>query len=288
MLTRWHVLAVLVTAAAIGIILIWYATNIANATASTIVSHIGIGFLVAGIVGITVELYVREQMRLQMDRMLQNVGTDVFKAALGHEFPKSIWDQVSTHLLLNPVIRKNVSVDYNLENMPEHNEDFLKVRTCWSYTVCNLNTTREWIYPFAAALDRCPDPRFRDQTKFISVEVGGRPVEDESLNRNIFDAEVTCKTEITLRPGESKEVRIYGESVYRTDQVIPFSMTDPTENLTVTVSKPPNIAVTVSTLHPREQRLTELPTASPESRKSWTLLGGLLPGHGVCIRWFPC
>ena len=69
--------------------------------------------------------------------------------------------------------------------------------------------------------------------------------------------------------------------------MIPFSMTDATENLSVNISKPATIEVVVDLLHPREQRLKEIPTASPDTRKGWALAGGLLPGHGVCIRWFP-
>lgn len=283
-----RVILILALAGIVGIVMIVFSPDIPHARASIIVEHLGIALLVACIVGFTVELYVRRQMRLQMNRMLQDVGTDVFKAALGHEFPESIWDQVSTHLLLNPIIRENMSIEYNLENLQECNGDFVRARTCWSYTIHNLNSTRDWLYPFSVALDRCLDSRFRDQTKFNRVEVDGHHLQDEHLSIDVREAEVTCKTTITLRPDESKEIGIYGESVYRSDQVIPFSMTDPTENITVTISKPPNIAVTVDPLHPREERLKELPTASPESRRCWIITGGLLPGHGVCIRWFPC
>ena len=248
---------VLAGAGIIGILMIVFGPRLAIPW-STIVTNIGMGFLVAGIVGITVELYVREQMRRQMDRMLHDVGTDVFKAALGHEFPKSIWEQVSTHLLLNPVIRENLCIDYDLKNLSGHVGEFVKVRTCWSYTVRNLNTTREWIYWLSCALDRCPASRFSDQARFTCIEVNGQRIADEWLIKDANEAEVTCKTEVTLQPGQRKEVRIYGKSIYRSDQVIPFSMTDPTENLTVNVSKPKNIAVTVDPLHPREERLKEV------------------------------
>jgi len=224
-------------------------------------------------------------MKLQMDKMLDEIGADVFKAALKHEFPDTIWDQLSTHLLLNPVMRRNVIIDYTLENLPESGGQFVRARTCWSYTVYNLNTTREWLYPLVAALDRCLDPNYSEQTDISKVEVGGQTPQD--LDKQVKETEVTCKATVTLRPGESKEVIIHGESVYRSDQVIPFSMTDSTENPTVIVSKPPNIAVTIDPLHPREERLRELSTASPETRKVWALVGGLLPGHGIIIRWFP-
>ena len=160
----WRVdraIMVLASAAIIGILMIVFGPRLAVPW-STIITNIGMGFLVAGVVGITVELYVREQMRRQMDRMLHDVGTDVFKAALGHEFPESVWEQVSTHLLLNPVIRKNVNVDYNLANLSGDSGEFVRVQTCFSYTVCNLNTVQEWSYPCVASLDRCLDSRFHD------------------------------------------------------------------------------------------------------------------------------
>lgn len=285
MWTRERVFEVLGATGVVGILMLVFSPPIPNATISAIVQNIGMAFLVAGIVGITVEVYVRAQTKLQMDKMLEEIGADVFKASLKHEFPDSIWDQLYTHLLLNPVMRRDVTIDYSLESLPESGGQFLKTRTCWSYTVYNLNTTREWLYPLAAALDRCLDPRFSAQTDFNKVEVDGQPLQD--LEKQVCETEVTCRATLTLRPGESKKVTIYGESVYRSDQVIPFSMTDSTENLTVIVSKPPSIAVTVDPLHPREERLKELPTAPPESRRVWILVGGLLPGHGVIIRWFP-
>lgn len=277
---------VLAGAGIIGILMIIFGPILATPW-STIITNIGMGFLVAGIVGITVELYVREQMKRQMDRMLHDVGADVFKAALGHEFPESVWEQISTHLLLNPVIRKNVNVDYNLEDLPGESGEFVKVQTCFSYTVCNLNTVQEWNYPCVASLDRCLEPRFHDNINFSKVEIDGRVLEEKEFEKDYHDAELVCRSRIILQPGQSREIRIHGESVYRSDQVIPFSMTDATENLSVNISKPATIEVVVDPLHPREQRLKEIPTASPDTRKGWALAGGLLPGHGVCIRWFP-
>lgn len=285
---RWQVFLLLLVAGVIGIIVIVSSHWIPNDTASAVLLHIGIGLLVAGIVGLTVEWYVREQMRLQMDRMLKDIGTDVFKAALGHEFPESIWHQISTHLLMNPIIRRDLSLDYSLEEMPESGKDFLMVKTCWSYTLTNLNTEEERLYKLAAALDCCLDSSFRGYTRFTRVEIDGKAVNEDDLTVEYREAEVVCRTIVTLQPSGSKHVTLYGESVYRKEQIIPFSMTDATENLTVCVSKPPNIVVVVDALHPREQRLIKQPTSSPDSHVSWILLGGLLPGHGVCIRWFPC
>lgn len=270
----------------VGIIMIGFSPGIQDANISTVMKHLGIAFIVACIVGITVELYVRREMRLQMERMLQEVGSDVFKAVLGHIFPQSIWDQVFAHLLLNPVIRQNMKIDLNLENLPECNGDFVRVQVCCSYTVSNLSS-RDWIYQFSAALDRPQDYRFRDQANFNRVEVGGHRLQHERIIIDKRDGEICCRTTITLGPDESKKVEIHGESVYRSDQIFPLAMVDPTENITITISKPSNIALTVDPLHAREDRLEEEPTASPELRKTWRINGGLLPGHGVSIRWFP-
>lgn len=283
------VIAALVGAGVCGLVIIVLVAILGSGEpgdpVSQIVRNVGGGFLVASVVGITVELYVRRQMRLQMDRMLREVRTDVFEAVLGHEFPESIWEQVSSCLLLSPVMRKNVSLDYVLENLTESHGDFIQARVCWSYVVCNLDRSREWVYPVVAVIDRCLGSS--EQTRITRVEVDGEPVSEENLDRKDNETEVSCKTSVTLPRAGSRRVTVHGESVYRTGQVVTFSMADPTENLVITISNPPSIAVRVDPLHTREERLEEQPAASPESHRSWMITGGLLPGHGVSIKWFP-
>ena len=124
----------------IGILMIIFSPQIPNTRWSVIVNNIGLGFLVACIVGSLVELYVREQMKLQMERMLKDVGSNVFKASLGHEFSELIWEQVNTHLLLNPFLRKDLIIDCILEKLQHNTEEFIKVQMSISYKLKNLNT----------------------------------------------------------------------------------------------------------------------------------------------------
>jgi len=271
-----------------GLVMIIFGFDIRDDRWSTVATHIGIAFVAAAVVGSTIELYVRRQMQLKVDKMLEDVGKDVFRFTLGHLFPESIWNQVQTYLLRNPVIRRDMRIEYSLEQLLEPNGDFLRAQMCFDYTVSNLDTTTEQVYPIVSALDRCLDSRFHDQADFTKVEIDGNPLGNESLSKEPHDTEIICKTNVTLKAGQTKRVTICAQSVYPCTQVIPFSMTDPTENLEIVISKPPNIEVHVDPLHPREQRLREVPTASPVSRRSWRIVGGVLPGQGVNIRWFTC
>lgn len=280
------VVSVLIATGVIGILAIIFGPFVSGMW-GRFIENLGLSFIVASIVGISVELYVRGQMRIQMNRMLKDIGTDVFQAALGHEFPESIWKQVTAHLLLNPVIRRDLTIDYHLENLQDGSEQLLKTQICISYTVSNLNTVQQCTYPLACSIDRCTHVKYRDVTRFNSIKINEEEISLADCGIDKYDAEITCRHDIKLNPNEEKRISIHAESVYRNHETIPFSMTDPTENFIIKVSKPTNIAVAVDTLHPREERLHEEPTASPESNKTWRISGGLLPGNGVSIRWFP-
>jgi len=271
----------------IGILAIIFSPYIPNARWSEVVNNIGLGFLVACIVGILVELYVREQMKIQMQQMLKDIGSNVFKASLGQEFPESIWEQVTTHLLLNQFLRKDLNIDCIIEKL-QGREEFVKVQMSISYTLKNLNSIQKANYPFACSIDRCTHADFRDSTKFNSIKVGGQDISlDECRIDTADDAEITCRKWLVLNKGEETTISINSESVYRNHETTPFSLTDPTENFMINISKPSDITLAVDTLHPREERLIETPTASPTSHRCWRISGGLLPGNGVSVRWFP-
>ncbi|MEW6142678.1 MAG: hypothetical protein AB1597_05900 [Chloroflexota bacterium] len=219
--------------------------------------------------------------------MLKTVGQDVFKASLGHTFPKEIWDEVAAHLLRNPIIRRNLDIQYDLSDRGELSNDFLAVSTCWSYMLENLDTVRSIDYPVVAALDRCPDCKYRDRARFVAIEVDGRSLPEDVLRVDeTSEAEIQMRTSVKLEPGQRKVVTLKGESVYPSENIIPFSLTDSTINIEVTVAHPIRIGVVIDPLHPREERLRKVPSANPSQTETWRIEGGLLSGHGVVIRWF--
>lgn len=280
------VFIILIVAGIIGLLMMIFGGGLRNELGVKIVENVGMGLFVAFIVGIAVEMYVRRRMTIEMDRMLKDVGTDVFKAALGHEFPESIWKQVTAHLLQNQFIRKDLTIDFQLESIKDGSDEFIKAQMCIVYTLINLNNIPAK-YPLACSVDRGTHVKYRDSTKFTRIKIGEEEIPLDNCQTNVDESEITCRREIPLKPNERKTISINSEGVYSNHETIPFSLTDSTENFTIHVCKPSNINVAVDTLHPREERLREEPTAAPESHKSWRIDGGLLPGHGISVRWFP-
>lgn len=249
-----------------------------------VIEGIGIGLIVASLVGMSVERYTKQQMWIETNRMVKEIRTNVFRASLGSQFPDSLWVQIWNHLMLRPVLRKEVALDYQLELL-EGYADFLNVQVCWSYRLCNLNPITRQEYPFVAALDKPFHQELSPLTKFTDIKVNGASVLSDCCIEET-STEVICRTIISLAANEEKQVLIRGITALRRDQVIPHSMVDPSEDLEISVLKPEGIDLALDPLHPREDRLTEIPTAS-EDRRCWRIAGGILPGHGVCLRWYP-
>lgn len=287
MWTVRKVIIYLSVAGLVGICLVILSARMTGELLPKFTETLGLAFIVSWIVGIIMELYLRGQMKLQMSRMMTEISTDVFKESLGHDFPECIWQQVTAHLLLNQFIRKDLTIDCNITELKGGTSDFIKMQMCISYTLINLNGIQKSQYPFACSVDRCTHPELKDKTEFKSIRIGDDNIPLEECRQDASDTEITCQKIIELGPGEERQITIRTESAYRNHETIPFSLTDPTENFTISFSKPPDISVAVDTLHPREERLIEEPTASPESQRRWRISGGLLPGNGVSIRWFP-
>ena len=127
MWTVRKVILYLSIAGLIGALMIYFSTRISGELWPKIVETLGLALIVSCIVGIIMELYLREQMKLQMTRMMREVSTDVFKKSLGHDFPECIWQQVTSHLLLNQFIRKDLTIDCNVTKLEGGTEDFIKM-----------------------------------------------------------------------------------------------------------------------------------------------------------------
>jgi hypothetical protein len=95
-----------------------------------------------------------------------------------------------------------------------------------------------------------------------------------------------CKTEIDIGPEEEKEIVIRGQTCISKDAVFPHSMVDPSEDFQIDITMPPEIGVLVYPLHPRDERLRAIPTASDKDHKCWRIDGGILPGHGIVMKLY--
>jgi hypothetical protein len=180
-------------------------------------------------------------------------------------------------------LRQRVCIEYQLEFLPDYPE-FVHVRACWSYTLCNRNPTASQVYRLAGGPDKPFDQDLSRRTRFTKVTVDGAAI---SVTKTESPQLLLCSADIEVPAKGARHIVLEGETALGIRQVFPHAMLDATEDLEISVTKPDTIEVVVETLHPRESRLQEVPTASETTRRCWRVVGGILPGHGVCIKWYP-
>jgi hypothetical protein len=154
-----------------------------------LVTEIGVAGLVACGIGITIERVTarestraariqREEFRAESEKLAaierQNIKDDVFYAVFSNLIPKSITDDIITHVLKAPFVRENVAMNYNLSPVLSEasGEKYILVDLEMRYNVINI--TRERVeFPLGATVQTAAVEDLADRAKFISVIVTG-------------------------------------------------------------------------------------------------------------------
>ena len=279
---KWSFIIAIIT----GIAMVIGATKIeAGSNLGGIIDSLGVSLLAAGLIGFPFEYYSQRNLNRMTEKSIESITQDVFKASLGSYFPDTIWEQIWRHILSVPVLRQDVRLDFQIDN--HRDSGYVKLNFAWPYTLKNLRTTSTYEYPFVAAIDKSLNRDHSGEAAFSEITVDGNNLlNNGSCEFTESSGELTCKVMIPIDAGGDVKVVIRGTTVMSCEQVFPHSMSDLTENLTVSVIKPDDMSVEIDPLHPREERVEEVVTSSAEKRREWHIEGGILPGQGVNIRWF--
>ncbi|HXO18490.1 MAG TPA: hypothetical protein VOA87_01045 [Thermoanaerobaculia bacterium] len=102
------------------------------------ITHIAVGFLVAGIIIVALEFNAHRLLHRQVHGFLESVSKNVFQALLERIVPKEIFEEMND-ILRGKVIRKNCEYVITFaKHYPDMPRDYFVIRRILTFTVENL------------------------------------------------------------------------------------------------------------------------------------------------------
>lgn len=183
----------------LGIVFIIVSALIKNHLAHEIVRDIGIGFMVAGLVGGIYDLNMRT--RFDIDTM-----SGVLGAIMGDLVRSDVWNEIKERILNKDWIREPLSIQISLRESPQENlpPGMMVLGVKMKYDVRNLKSSRR----LAKVSHRLDFYRKHGKLpRFSSIRIGAYTV-PQSILDNISSTDGVFDHEVSLEPRDGKAVRV--------------------------------------------------------------------------------
>lgn len=182
-----------------GIVCIFLSNMIKHPLGHEIVRDIGIGFMVAGLVGGIYDLHARS--RFDIETM-----SGVLGAIMGDLVRGDVWNEIKERILNKDWIREPLTIEISLRAAPERDlpPGTMVLWVRMTYDVCNLKSSRR-LAKVSHRLDY--HHSYGNLPQFKSIRIGGDTVPQavlEAINskNGVFDQDVQ------LEPRDRKPVRV--------------------------------------------------------------------------------
>lgn len=309
----------------IGLLLIWLGTHsfpclsidagsfmfICSLASDKFIKEIGVAFVIASLVGSTVEAYNLRRHENEATETSQrfidlgeNITQKVAENAVRHGaltfFPalsSTIIGATQRQVLQAQITREDYKIHIEFEN--DVDKKFLLAIIYIEYNLRN-DTDSPIEYEFAfgfepglqGALERETTPLF---LKIASEEFNGvSEMERSALIQRTGDR-ITKLVKKTVVPAKSVvEVEVDFTEKRMLDDCLYWVMTIPSDKLTLTLTPCAGLEYAVDSLHPFDaeepeasnRRLRNLRHSKIRNKtKTWEIQKGLLPGQGILLRW---
>jgi hypothetical protein len=282
----------------VGIILILVGIRQpATSVWQSILIDLGVGALIATLLGLTVERVASDNFKREVDDAIKRIEQSVLTEALNSLLPKSVAEEVRSNVFSQNLIRRNLHATITLSEDDDLPSDLLRQTLNVSYELENFGQNK---FPFsirnAASLFPKPPDGWIVYREIRVERQDGSCIErsGQDLQQITSQGELSASFDIpiVLKPQESVQVHFIRDVlVHRRDRhtiIMPLI----TENFTVVATVPRNFLVEASFWHPaaysdsemQKKRIRTIP-GSPTT--TWEIKGCLLLYQGVEISWTP-
>jgi hypothetical protein len=179
-----------------------------------IATEVGIAFLVAGVLTLTLEYNAKRLLHREVKRFLDSVAKDVYTALLERVVPEEIFDELND-ILRTDVVRRNC--EYHIvfakpySDMPK---GYFVLRRTLTFTVENQLSRRTTFFARSvyAGSEDLASTAWRGRHFHSRLEVNGEDIPLEE-GRNLFerDDQIVLEHPVHLGPHETAEVLLQGE-----------------------------------------------------------------------------
>lgn len=176
------------------------------------VTEIGFAFIIAWVVGLTVELGARKEYNEYIQSKERLLSRNVFSYLYNNRLPRVAFDQIETHVFKQPVIKTSQRIDYSFPSDTD-NDGWILVKCIYDYEVENISDTTQQ-YPLKFHIS---DPTAKDEPSGLSAKtvyfrIGEKEYSDKQISEMNGrepdkDGQIRYSTTLVLEPGEKQSVR---------------------------------------------------------------------------------
>ncbi|MCJ2114100.1 hypothetical protein MKK64_23300 [Methylobacterium sp. E-025] len=297
LLAAWNALRSYYVILLVGIIFVARAEHYPENTLSHhLARDIGISFVVAFVIIITIERSQRKELNEFIHKSMSQTHTHLFQTIFGVEFPQRVWDFIRDRIMRETFFRVDTNVVYTIKLSDPAVTKFgmrtVVLETETNQTVKNL-TGRELIYPARYFVEKDP-----------SAEVGGVAVTTPTINLFVNDDPITPaqhqsaddKWEDTPdfhRHQHNVTIAARGEAKIKIVNIISSKLVADTEvwrslyscdGLRFIIKFPNTLRVGVDAMHADEIEILH----RSDTLISCRIKAPLLPHNGFMFWWTPC
>lgn len=269
----------------------------ASSVWQSIFVDLGVGALIATLLGLTVERVASDNFKREVDNAIKRIEQSVLIETLNTLLLRSVAEEVRSNIFGQTLIRRNLYVTVTLSEDDKLPNDVLRQTLSVSYELENFGQSK---VPFSirnsASLFRKP-PDGWIVYRCVRVErQDGSCIERSGQDlQNITsqgDLSASFDIPIVLKPQEAVQVHFIRDVVAHRRDRHTIIMPLVTENFTVVTTAPRDFSVEANFWHPaaysdletQRKRIRVIPGASTTT---WEFKGCLLLYQGVEIAWTP-
>lgn len=256
---------------------------------SKILPALGISFIIASILALTIDLFTRKAFFDECRVMMHDITKSVYAAILRKSLPEPIFREVEDNIFKYPFLREDYQISISLEEIKDQKIQQGTVE--YNYWVLNL-TDRQQAYPLKGIVstdiklskkqleERVFDLiKVTDEEDNIILEEKGPGIKQEKKHN-----ELSFERKLKLPAGAKRKIELKYKNYYRYDDLFVALTPEPTIGFTVRVYHSEDFNIEGWALHSggkgrftQERKLNKL----FECR----LHGGVLPYHGILLVW---
>jgi len=268
-----------------------------NLTWIRLCSELGVAFLIALTVMLTIEAASREEFSKTVNKKIAEIQENVIKATFSRSLPKALVDEVDRLILRTDFIRRNHRGIYNLrirkamEISPNLGTfEVVEVVIITDYVIKNVSGVLK-DYEIRYEIDKLPLLELEDVARIESVQVDGKEVLDlekdtsdtKGITRSDYLDKFTYKIK-NMKP--DSEVRIVTKSTQfkSLDAQEIWRTFLPSDGMNLRVTLPED-RLTCKARAMNRVELTKMPSNEECGHHEWDLNNPVLPYQGIVFWW---
>lgn len=250
----------------------------------TVLSHIGTGLIASSILVFTLERANTKRHIRDVEELKIAHSESILKELM----PVTILNEIKTHIIQQPFIRRNCQGTLLLSWIDESKE-YLLLSDNFLYEIENTSKTNE-TYLLNFFEEKLYADKFPDYPVIRNIKLeGNNPeyfnYEDNKLKKLQITTKQYIEVQITrrLKPGEKMKVSYSIESIKFNRDFHYYVMSKPSIDLRLAVIHPDDIEVHKIPLHPSSNAFIN--ETENSGLKIWRIDAGILPFQGIEISW---